>query len=174
MSKGIIEIALGKTTIRIDTEAEAAIHDINEDMDTVSARIAFFGELLASCCEEQINVDGDYRKWRAKVNAAALKKDPKIAEWKPKVEIESSDTFTKYKRAIAKAEYNVVALKNLIKGLEEKSPNLRSKGARERAVLGSDGMTTPSQETASQNKEKLRGLRGKKDGSTKTKTPVRR
>lgn len=166
---GVINIALGKTKIRIDVEQEAEIHDLDEDMDTVSARIAFYGELLAACREEQIKADAAYRKWRAQIAAQALRKDPKIGEWKVNAKIESDDQFLTFKQAIAKVEYNVVALKNLIKGLEEKSPNLRSKGARERAVLGSDGMTTPSQETASRRKKELRAAREEQDAKRKKK-----
>lgn len=164
MNKGIIEIAIGEETVEIDTEKEAAIHDVSSDMATVSARIAWFGELLAAAEEELVIVDAAYRNWRAKEYTAGLKKDPKIAEWKLKANVEASDAFTNWKEAIGKATYNVTALKNLIKALEEKSPNLRSKGARQRAELDATDMSTPSRETAERNKERLRGSGGGKDG----------
>lgn len=171
MNKGIITVAIGKEVIKIDTEAEAAIHDINADMDTVSARIAWFGELLAAAEEEAIKVDAAYRRWRAGVKVEALKKEKGIAEWKVDARIEASEQFTKYKAAIGKAKYNCVALRGLVDALKEKSPNLRSKGARQRAELDSTNMSTPAQRTASERKEELRTLRGTTEDAGKGKTP---
>lgn len=155
---GRITVAIGANMLEIDTAAECEIHDVSEDMDTVSARIAFFGELLAAASSEAISIDAAYRNWRAAEALKALKVDSKVSEWKVRAEIEATETFKKYKEALAKAEYNETALKVLIKGLEEKSPNLRSKGARQRAELDSTAMSTSSTEQIEINKEALRKL----------------
>jgi hypothetical protein len=162
-----INITIGRSAFAFDTEREAAIHELDEDMDTVSARIAFFGELLASASEEAVNVDAAYRNWRASESLKALQADPKIAEWKVRSEIEASDKFKKFKEAIARAEYNQTSLKTLIRALEEKSPNLRSKGARQRAELEATDMSTSAQEHAERNTRELRKLAQEKTQTKK-------
>lgn len=162
---GIIKITIGEDPLEIDVNEEAAIHELSADMDNVSARIAFYGEVLAAASEEKIRVDAAYRNWRAKMSSDILAKDDKLAEWKAKARIESEQAFSDYKSAIAKTEYNVTALTNLILALKEKSPNLRSKGARERAELDSTGMTTKASDEANRNMETIRTIN--LSGSTK-------
>lgn len=152
MNKGIIKVAIGKETIEIDTAKETLIGDVSADMDRVASQIAWFGELLGAAEAERVRVDSGYRRWRAKIAKEMLKKDPKISEWKVKAEIESSNTFAEFKEAIAQAEHQYTALKELVAALKEKSPNLRSKGARQRAELDSTDMST----RAAQNKDNLR------------------
>jgi hypothetical protein len=158
--------------LEIDVSEEAGIHELSEDMDTVSARIGFFGEVLAAASEEKIKLDAAYRKWRAEIAKRSLKDDPKISEWKVKADIESDPKFTAFKEAEAKAEYNTVALTNLIVALKEKSPNLRSKGARERAELDSTNMTTRATDVANQKMRELREI--SQPSSTTKKQPMQR
>lgn len=153
-----ITVRIGKEEFLVDTESESAIHDIDQDMDTVSARIAYYGELLAASAAEAIRCDAAYRNWRAGEAVRALTADPKVSEWKVRAEIEATENFKTYKAAEAACEYNQVALKNLIRALEEKSPNLRSKGARLRAELDSTDMNTKSAEQTARNVEELRRL----------------
>ena len=170
IGSGKITITIGKEKLEIDVDEEAGIHDLSSDMDTVAARIAFFGEVLAAASAEKIRIDAHYRRWRAGVAAKSLETDPKIPEWKSKVEIESAEQFTQFKEALASAEYNVTSLTNLIIALKEKSPNLRSKGARERAELDSTNMTTKATDVAEQKMQALR--EANLSGSTK-KQPLR-
>lgn len=138
-----INIAVGKANYQFDTSEEAAIHsDLDAEMDSVAARISYFGELLAAVFEESIKLDAAYRAWRASESVRLLNEDPKVSEWKVKAAIESADKFRQFKDAIAKVKYNQVSLESLIKALIEKSPNLRSKGARLRAELESTDMNT--------------------------------
>jgi hypothetical protein len=169
MLKGIIELKIGNETLTIDTELETRIHDVSADMDTVSARISFFGEALAAAEEESVIVDAKYRQWRAREKLGALKGDEKLADWKLNAQIEASDAFMQYKMAIAKAAYNTQSLKSLIDALKEKSPNLRSKGARQRAELDATDMVTKTSEDA----EIQRALRARQAGAVK-KQPVKR
>lgn len=165
MESRTINIAIGRASFQFDTFIEAAIHeDIDNDMDTVSARIGYFGELLAAVAEESIKLDAAYRSWRANEAMRLLKEDPKVSEWKVKSAIESMDKFKQFKDAAAKVEYNKVALETLIKALSEKSPNLRSKGARMRAELESTNMNTTASEHVNHNKRVLQELSNRKKG----------
>lgn len=153
-----IKIMIGKTCHQFDTSEEARIHDdLDSEMDTVAARIGFFGELLAAVNEEAIRLDTAYRSWRAAETMRLLKDDPKVSEWKVRAAIEASDKFRQFKDAKAKIKYNLVALDSLIQALAEKSPNLRSKGARLRAELEGLDMTTRAAR-ADRSKEELRRL----------------
>lgn len=170
MNKGIITVAIGKETIKIDTGKETMIGDVSADMDRVASQIAWYGELYGAAEGEKVRVDSAYRKWRAKIAKDMLKKDPKISEWKVKAEIESSDTFSQYKEAIAQTEYQATALKELVQALKEKSPNLRSKGARQRAELDSTDMST----RVAQNKDKLRQQREQPAEETRSRKQPRK
>jgi hypothetical protein len=166
MSQGIIEIKLGDTVIKINTDEETLIHEVSSDMDTAASRIAFYGELLGAVAEEKMKVDSAYRSWRAKFTLSLLEKEEKTAEWKMKAAIEATQTFLDFKAAIAKATYNEVSLNNLIVALKEKSPNLRSKGARQRAELDATDMNTKSTQSL-KNETTLRELSEQSQPSTK-------
>jgi len=155
------KLTIGEETFEIDVVAECRITDLDKDMAEVAARIAYWGAVLGAAIEERDLCEARYRAWRAKINTAALEEDPKIAEWKVKATIEADKTFMQYKEASARAEHNVATLNYLIRALMEKSPNLRSKGARERAELDATDMSTPSDRTAAGHK---RQLRSQKDG----------
>lgn len=156
---GVETLTISDKKFKVDVVAECRIVDLDADMAEVAARIAYWGAVLGSAIEERDLCDARYRAWRAKINKAALEKDPKISEWKVKATIEADKTFMQYKTASAAAEHNVVTLTYLIKALMEKSPNLRSKGARERAELDATDMSTPSERTAAGHKRELRSQR---------------
>jgi hypothetical protein len=138
----ITKLTIGTEKISIDINEILMVGDLSEDMDKVASQIGHYGALLGAAQEELTKVDGLYRNWRAKEAAAITKKDSKIPEHKVKAKIDSQETFVKYKTAKALCEKNVITLQNVIKALLEKSPNLRSRGARERAEFEATDMTT--------------------------------
>lgn len=168
MLDGKIKVSIGKEKIEIDTREVCLITDVSTGMDEVAAQIAWYGELLGAAEAEKVRADSAYRRWRGKVSKDALKKDPKVAEWKVKAEIESSETFSQYKEAIAQTECQVNALRNLVLALKEKSPNLRSKGARLRAEYDSTDMSTK----AADNKDQLRDRHDAHTGGNKDGKPI--
>lgn len=158
----MVKITIGSEVIEIDLDEETKIGDLDENMDEVASQIAYYGELLGAAKEEEGKLDAAYRRWRGGISSAMLKKDPKIAEWKVKAAIEEQKSFEQYKTAQAACTRNIVTIDILIKALCEKSPNLRSKGARMRAVLDSQGMTTPSEDKRNLSASRKQSLRGGK------------
>lgn len=156
IGNGKIKIRIGDEESEIDTESVASITNIDIGMSQVSAQIAFYGELLALAEAEKIKIDAAYRRWRAEQTKIILAKDEKLAEWKVRAEIESNQTFVSYKEAEAQAEYNSTSLKILVRALEEKSPNLRSKGARARAELDATDMGTKTRNDLNERYQALR------------------
>lgn len=160
MSDNVVKITIGKEVIEIDLDEETTIGELDKDMDQVAAQIAYYGELLAAAKRESQELDAAYRHFRATVAQAVLSKEKSAAEWKVKAAIESQDKFLTFKKAAAACEYNIEVLVNLLKALGEKSPNLRSKGARMRAEQGSDGMSTPTQARREMSRERREQQRG--------------
>jgi hypothetical protein len=141
----IVKVKLGKEEFEINVEEVAGIgENIDEEMDRVSAQIAFYGTLLATARCETVILDSLYRKWRAGVAHKSLVEDSKLSEWKTKSAIESDDKFMTYKQAEAHCRYNETVLENFVVALKEKSQNLRSKGARMREEMAAINMGTPA------------------------------
>lgn len=161
------KITIGNKEIEYDRDRETEIQpDLSEEMDTVSAKIAYYGELLGLAHEEDVIADATYRSWRAKYAKELVKKKSEWAknEWKLKVKIESDDLFMTYKKAIAACKKNVKMLDNMVRALVEKSQNLRSKGANLRSEFESTGMNTKFTTTdkATEKMKRLRELKKRK------------
>jgi hypothetical protein len=124
--------------------SELAISEnLSDDMDRVSAQLAYWGSVLAEASAEKVQVDAFYRRFRASCAEAVLQRDPKAAEWKVKNAIEATDGFIQHKNAIAMAERNVGILEAMVRAFDKKANQLQSKGARVRSELNATGMTTP-------------------------------
>jgi hypothetical protein len=138
----------GKTTLEVMGEkvvvdhSTAKVGDIDLDMDQVAAYMSRVGELWAMAEEELMSADAHYRTWRASYGEAILKKDPKLAEWKVKQQVEGSPKFTAIKDRLAKAKRNATMLKSHFEAFRAKASILQSKGAMRRAELEATGMST--------------------------------
>lgn len=117
--------------------------DLSDEMDRVSAQLAYWGSLAAEAQAELIQVDAWYRRFRAQTSTDVLAKDPKASEWKVRNVVEGSDGFIKHKDAIALAEKNLGVCEAMARAFEKKANQLQSKGARVRSELNAQGMTTP-------------------------------
>lgn len=137
------EVTIGSKKYTID-DADLAVGKIGEDMDRAAAQIAFFASLWSQAEEEQENADAAYRAWRAELGRTILEADPKTPEWKVKQEIEGSDKFLTYKKAIAATFRNTTFLRGLYEAAKSKASILQSKGAMQRAEMEATGMTTRS------------------------------
>ena len=125
---------------------EAAIGvDLSSEMDRVSAQLAYWGAVEAGAKAEHTMVDAYYRKFRADFTLNAMN-HPKASEWKIRAQIEASPAFLQHKQAIAAAEKNLAVAQAMVRAFEKKANQLQSKGARQRAELGAQGMTTPRTE----------------------------
>lgn len=117
--------------------------DLTEEMDRVAAQLSYWGAVAADARAELTQVDAWYRRWRAEATAAALASDPKASEWKVKNKVEAADKFIEWKNAIAAAEKNLGLCEAMVRGFDKKANQLQSRGAKQRAELGAQGMTTP-------------------------------
>jgi len=120
-------------SVSIDFAEEMEIGDVSEDMTKVAAQLAFWGVVWSAAESELKRADAAYRKWRADQTNMVLDADPKMAEWKTKAKIEELDTFVKLKAAIAQAEANVIAAKQVSEAFKVKAHVLQSFGALKRA-----------------------------------------
>lgn len=117
--------------------------NLSDEMDRVSAQLAYWGAVAADAQAELTQVDAWYRRFRAQHAADVLKRDPKAAEWKVKNAIEGSDGFVQHKNAIALAEKNLGLCEAMARAFEKKANQLQSKGASKRSEQNAQGMTTP-------------------------------
>jgi hypothetical protein len=117
--------------------------DLSEEMDRVSAQLAYWGSVAADAQAELTQVDAWYRRFRAQTSTEMLTRDPKASEWKVRNAVEGSDGFIKHKDAIALAEKNLGVCEAMVRAFEKKANQLQSRGARVRSELNSQGMTTP-------------------------------
>lgn len=141
----------GKPVIKVsghelvcDIDDELVIDDVNEGMNRVAAVMGFWASVWSAAAEQQIEVDGHYRAWRANRLKEALADDPKMAEWKAKAEVESDPKFIAFKHAIAHAERAVILARGMFDSAEGKSRGLQSRGAMIRDEFSAIGMSTPS------------------------------
>lgn len=119
--------------------------DLSEDMDRVAAQLAYWGAIAAEAKGELTKVDAWYRRFCAQYAAQKLAQDPKMSEWKVKAAVEASDGFLQHKEAIALAEKNLAVAEAMMRAFDKKANQLQSRGAKTRAELGAQGMTTPAE-----------------------------
>lgn len=159
------ELEVQGMRILYDVNAEARIGpDLDQEMDRVSAQLAWWGSVAASAAKEAADADSYYRQWRAQRTKDLLQADPKIAEWKVKAEIEASEAFLELKYGVALANENAQLAVAMVQALKEKANLLPSKGARARAELEASGMTTPAKPTAARTPRAPTGSEDGEDG----------
>lgn len=117
--------------------------DLSEEMDRVSAQLGYWAAVHADAKAEAIKVDAHYRRFRALSEAAILDSSPSIAANKIKAKIDGLDGFIQHKDAIAAAEKNVSLTSGMVQAFDKKANALQSLGAKARAEMGAQGMTTP-------------------------------
>lgn len=137
----------GQTTT-VDIESMVAIFDLSEDMSTVASNMAWLGSLWAAAREERERAENIYRAWRARASKEVLEDDPKMAEWKVKLAIESDPDFLDHKAAMREAQRVVDRLSTALDAVSTKADMLRSKGANARAELDATSLATRRTNTA--------------------------
>lgn len=140
MKKDKVKLIVNGKKVVIEFK-QLLITDIDDSMKKNSYKIAYWGKVLAEAEREAKQADNYYRHWRG-VEGKKIAEETKIAEWKIKQELESTNEFIKIKDAIAKAQYNVDVLAHFYEALVRQSFILPSKGVRERNEKSSMGMTT--------------------------------
>lgn len=141
-----VKVRVDGEVVELDITAETAIvrEQLDEDMDRIASRIAWYGRLLSVLVAHRDSCDDRYRHWRATKAQDVLSRDAKVAEWRVKMSIEADPQFPSHREAIRKANELVIRIEKAIDALEIKAGLLRSIGARERAELESTGMSTPA------------------------------
>ena len=131
----------GKPVV-VDMDMDFEIDDIDDGMRKIASWIAYFGSVLAAAKHEENMVTAYYRNWKARRAADALLDDPKMAQWKITVSIESSDEFLEWKDKQAVAGRNVDGLYWVVNAYRSKSGQLQSLGAMSRAAFEATDMST--------------------------------
>jgi hypothetical protein len=136
--------------------------DISKDMVKTSGLIAFWSAAHASAIQEEMQVEGRYRAWRAQTELKIVgegKPGKKGAEVKKptlddiKRAVESDPIFLKFKDAQAESAHNVALTKGMVVAFDKRSNLLQSVGATKRTELEKLGVVTPA--------EPAKGKRGK-------------
>ena len=130
-------------------------YDLSEQQDKVAAQMAYWGEVWAASEAEELEIDAAYRHWRAKLKEELIAKNPKLSDPKIMAKIEATDTFVKFKKAIAQAKQNSITCKTRMQAFEKKANLLQSRGAQRRAEYEATGMTTPTTEKSEERKKEL-------------------
>jgi hypothetical protein len=130
-------------------------YDLSDQQDKVAAQIAYWGEVWAASEAEELEADAAYRHWRAKLKEELVSKNPKLSDAKMMAKIEATDTFIKFKRAIAQAKQNSIICRTRMQAFEKKANLLQSRGAQRRAEYEATGMNTPTKEKSEKRKKEL-------------------
>ncbi len=138
--------------------------DLSEEMDRVSAQLAYWSAVAAEAKRDVIRVDAHYRRFRAIASNAALEATANLAEWKVKARVESTDGFIQHKEAVALSEKHLVLCNGMVMAFDKKANQLQSIGAKRRSEMGAQGMTTPE-------RPKKRGWNLSGNGSEKDDEP---
>lgn len=139
-----VEMTINGEAIKVDVDDVLEISDLDSDMSTVAAQMGYWASLNASAERERVQADSFYRQWRAESGKRLIEKDPKLAEWKVRQEIEAADAFKKLKNALAEAVRNTTITRGIYEALRTKASMLQSRGAMMRAELDATGMKTLS------------------------------
>jgi len=145
MDFGKRSITVNGIEVELDVNVDLPIADVSNDMDRVASQMAWWGSVWASAEREAAEVDAHYRRWRAMKLKQVLSKDPKLAEWKVKAEVESDAKFLEFKTAAATADENITLARAMFASAGKKANQLQSKGAMQRSELAATGMTTPEE-----------------------------
>jgi len=137
-----IKMKIEGEEIVFDRDKELSIRDLSADQTRIAAQMSYWGQLQASAESEKIRADTYYRTWRAVNGKKVLDADPKLAEWKVKMELEAMPDFQKLKNGIAQATYNLVVCRTVFDSFRIKANQLQSRGANMRFEMEATGMTT--------------------------------
>jgi len=116
--------------------------DVDDSMKKIGYNTAYWGRQLAKAERELALCEIQYRNWRAKETEKILSENEKIAEWKAKVLLESSNIFVKFKEAIVNAEFNVNVLNRFFQAINNNAFILPSRGKREFELEKNYGIVT--------------------------------
>ena len=111
------EIKINGTTLAVDTTDFL----FNLELEDIPGKLPGWYHAFAEAQLEAEQVQTHYRQWYGKFAADALKRDPKLAEWKIKVKSQNDPSFWGYKEALAQAHRNVTLIQGMIEGLKTKA-----------------------------------------------------
>jgi len=146
MMDNVIEVEVDGQIIEVDVEADLAINDITEDMDSIASLLGWYGNLLGAAKQRVENLDANYRAWRGRRVESILAQDPKLAEYKVNARINADQDFLTHKRGLAAANRVVIRIDRAWSALDRKASILQSKGALMRSELRATGMHTMDHE----------------------------
>jgi len=89
------------------------------DISVIPKYIFYYGELLACAQKQKLEIETEYRHWRATYSQAVVERSPKLSEWRVRIKVESTTEFKRFKEGLALADYNIATLKGLIDALND-------------------------------------------------------
>lgn len=128
--------------------SELQITDIDQAQRTSTRMIAYWASVLGSAEAEKERADAHYRRWRATCADRILHADPKAAEWKVKVAIESHEDFLKLKSALANAIDNAVTARGMFEACIRRANLAQSVGAKQRETVKAFGRPEVTRESS--------------------------
>lgn len=140
--KHVITFKLNGEDVTLDVGVDTAAGDIDQDMETIASKIAWYGECLAAAEASATIADTNYRTWRATTSRNTAARQPQAPEHKLKAAVEADPAFGQHKERIAHAEALVTKLKYAVIALQVKAQILPSRGAKARDELRATGMST--------------------------------
>ena len=129
--------------------------DVSREASSVAGLMGLAGELMAYTVEQLTITDAGYRGWRAATAKKVLDVDPKTAEWKVKLDIESDSKFIEWKNSVGQLEGDLEYLRAYMSSLQVKASMIRA--TIEQSKIGDYGaglgIETGSRETSTDEEE---------------------
>lgn len=97
--KGTIE--LNGETLTVDTQATLTITNTDADRVTVAAEIGHWGAIWAECLQRYGEAEAEAEGFRARGLKGLIESEEKVAEWKAKAVVDSSEEYQSRRNAVA-------------------------------------------------------------------------
>jgi len=99
-------------------EIEIGPDEFEVDPKEIPQQLFDYGELLARAERQKLEIECEYREWRAAEGKAMVIKRTKLPEWKINMWLRTWPDYAKFKKAQALAEYNIWVLKAMLDSLQ--------------------------------------------------------
>lgn len=152
-----LEVTLpGLGTFTVDIDADASIHDLDQDMDEAAPLVAWYGRLTAASRQEVDRLEGIVKRAKARKLLGLIEYDPKLAEWKAKAEMEGDKAIEELQTQLNRAWYVANTLSAAYEAMKVKADILRSKSAMFRAEMERTVGPVPREALVEATREALR------------------
>jgi len=111
----LFELSVGEERMMVHASQFSINKDrVERDREETEKLVFDLSRFYAQCLQLEIDLDTEYRVFRATKTNAILSIDPKVSEWKMKARIEASAEYAAFKEGIAIVKRNVSFLDLLL------------------------------------------------------------